>query len=99
MPECRKNESGTLCILVERKNNPEYQKENTMNEFMTIKQVGAHLKLSAQSIKRLIREGRLVAYRFGQCSYRISEEAVQALLTRTLAGPTVDALDEKEDAK
>lgn len=60
-----------------------------MNEFMTIKQVGTHLKLSAQSIKRLIREGRLVAYRFGQCSYRISEEAVQALLTQTLANKFV----------
>ena len=61
-----------------------------MNEFMTIKQVGAHLRLSAQSIKRLIREGRLVAHRFGQCSYRISEDAVQALLTQTLAKTIID---------
>jgi excisionase family DNA binding protein len=62
-----------------------YQKVKPMNEFMTIKEVGAHLRLSVQSIKRLIREGRLTAHRFGQCSYRISAEAVQALLTKTLA--------------
>jgi excisionase family DNA binding protein len=85
---------------VEQKNRPEYQKENTMNAFMTIKEVGAHLRLSAQSIKRLIREGRLVAHRFGQCSYRISEEAVQALLAQTRAKTIIDipcaALDRQE---
>ena len=71
-----------------------------MNEFMTIKEVGSHLRLSAQSIKRLIREGRLVAHKFGQCSYRISEEAVQALLTQTRAKTIIDtpcaALDRQE---
>ena len=60
-----------------------------MNEFMTIKEVGSHLRLSAQSIKRLIREGSLVAHRFGQCSYRISEEAVKALLAQTMANSFV----------
>jgi len=52
---------------------------------MTIKEVGALLRLSAQSIKRLIREGRLTAHRFGKCSYRIPSEAVNVLLTQTLA--------------
>lgn len=85
---------------MEQKNRPNYQKVQTMNEFMTIKEVGAYLRLSAQSIKRLIRDGRLVAHRFGQCSYRISEEAVQALLTKTLARALNDtpaaALDHKK---
>lgn len=63
----------------------EYKKEAAMSEFMTIKEVGAFLRLSAQSIKRLIREGRLTAHRIGKCSYRIPEEAVNVLLTQTLA--------------
>jgi len=75
---------------VEQKNLPDYQKVQTMNEFMTIKEVGAYLRLSAQSVKRLIREGRLTAHRFGQCSYRISGEAIQALLTQTLAKTKLD---------
>ncbi len=56
---------------------------------MTIKEVGERLRLSAQSVKRLIREGSLVANRFGQCSYRISEEAVKALLAQTTANAFV----------
>jgi excisionase family DNA binding protein len=75
---------------VEQKTRPDYQKVQTMNEFMTIKEVGAYLRLSAQSVKRLIREGRLTAHRFGQCSYRISGEAIQALLAQTLAKTKFD---------
>lgn len=61
-----------------------------MDEFMTIKEVGAYLRVSAQSVKRLIREGNLAAHRIGRCSYRIPGEAVKMLLAHTLASTLVD---------
>ena len=88
-----KYESSTLCILVGQDFLPEYQKDATMSEFLTIKEVGLFLRLSAQSVKRLIREGRLTAHRIGKCSYRIPEEAVKVLLTQTLARK-VNALEQ-----
>jgi excisionase family DNA binding protein len=64
-----------------------------MEKFMTIKEVGAYLRLSAQSVKRMIEDGRLGAHKIGRCSYRIPEGAVRALLTQTLAGAFVDAFE------
>jgi excisionase family DNA binding protein len=64
-----------------------------MEKFMTIKEVGAYLRLSAQSVKRMIEDGRLAAHKIGRCSYRIPETAVEALLTQTLAGAFVDAFE------
>ena len=64
-----------------------------MEKFMTMKEVGAYLRLSTQTVKRLIQRGRLTAHRIGPCSYRIPEDAVQALLTQTLAGALVDSFE------
>src|SRR6516164_603434 len=75
-----KYESSTLCILVGQDFLTESQKDATMSEFLTIEEIGLFLRLSAQSVKRLIREGRLTAHRIGKCSYRIPEEAVKVLL-------------------
>jgi excisionase family DNA binding protein len=61
-----------------------------MTQFMTIKEVGEYLRLSAQSVKRMIEDGRLVAHKIGRCSYRIPEDAVKALLTTTLTTLTPD---------
>jgi excisionase family DNA binding protein len=64
-----------------------------MEKFMTIKEVGAYLRLSAQSVKRMIEDGRLGAHKIGRCSYRIPEGAVRALLMQTLTGAFVDAFE------
>lgn len=55
-----------------------------MTQFMTIKEVGEYLRLSTQSVKRMIEDGRLAAHKIGRCSYRIPGDAVKALLTKTL---------------
>lgn len=59
---------------------------------MTMKEVGAYLRLSTQSVKRMIEDGRLSAHRIGRCSYRIPEEAVRTLLTQTYFKAFADAL-------
>ena len=64
-----------------------------MEKFMTMKEVAAYLRLSTQSVKRMIEEGHLAAHRIGRCSYRISEDAVRALLSQTLSGAVGRALE------
>jgi len=64
-----------------------------METFMTMKEVGAYLRLSTQSVKRLIEDGRLAAHRIGRSSYRVPEDAVQALLTETMTGEAINAPD------
>jgi excisionase family DNA binding protein len=88
----RKNRS-TLSILHGEKTSSQQQKRTTMESFMTMKEVGAYLRLSTQTVKRLIEAGRLAAHRIGRCSYRVPEDAVQALLTQTLTGERIHAPD------
>jgi len=64
-----------------------------METFMTMKEVGAYLRISTQSVKRLIEDGRLAAHRIGRCSYRVPEDAVQALLSQTMTREVVNASD------
>ena len=64
-----------------------------MEKFMTIKEVAVYLRLSGQTVKRMIEDGRLEAHKIGRCSYRIPENAVKALLTQTLSRACVDALE------
>ena len=64
-----------------------------MDKFMTMKEVGAYLRLSTQSVKRLIEDGRLAAHKIGRCSYRIPESAVSALLTQTQAKAFINAFE------
>lgn len=53
-----------------------------------MKEVGVYLRISTQTVKRLIDDGRLPAHRIGRCSYRIPQDAVKTLLLETLAtGP------------
>ncbi len=63
-----------------------------MDKFLTMKEVGAYLRLSTQSVKRMIEDGRLAAHKIGRCSYRIPEDAVGALLSKTLSRATADPL-------
>lgn len=71
-----------------------------MEKFLTMKEVAAYLRLSTQSVKRMIEDGRLSAHKIGRSSYRIPEGAVDALLTQTLSrattGPLEETLKEKE---
>ena len=68
--------------------------------FLTMKEVAAYLRLSTQSVKRMIEDGRLSAHKIGRNSYRIPEDAVGALLRKTLskatAGPLEGTVKEKE---
>jgi excisionase family DNA binding protein len=57
-----------------------------MEKFLTMKEVAAYLRLSTQSVRRMIEDGRLAAHKIGRCSYRIPEDAVSALLSQTLSG-------------
>jgi excisionase family DNA binding protein len=70
-----------------------------METFMTMKEVGQYLRLSTQSVKRLIDDGRLAAHRIGRCSYRIPEDAVKALLTQTLAKDFINAFEAAVEQK
>jgi excisionase family DNA binding protein len=62
-----------------------------MDKFITMKEVGAYLRLSTQSGKRMIEDGRVAAHKIGRCSYRIPEDAVDALLTNTIMTPNTKA--------
>jgi excisionase family DNA binding protein len=74
--------------------NPAKQKKGKqVDKFLTIKEVAAHLRLSLQSVKRLIEDGRLAAHKIGRSSYRIPEGAVKALLTQSLTKVSVDAFE------
>jgi excisionase family DNA binding protein len=74
-----------------------------MDKFMTIREVAAHLRMSHQSVRRLILDGRLAAHKIGRCSYRVREDAIRVMLMQTLAKTSVNtsesALERKEDAK
>ncbi len=71
-----------------------------MDKFLTMKEVAAYLRLSTQSVKRMIEDGRLAAHKIGPNSYRISELAVGELLTQTQSRTVVDgfavALEDKK---
>jgi excisionase family DNA binding protein len=84
---------------VERKNLHNTRKGKKMDKFLTIKEVAEHLRLSTQSVRRLIEDGRLAAHKIGRCSYRIPEDAVQALLTQTLAGAFVGSFEAALEVK
>ena len=58
-----------------------------MGNFLTIKEVAEFLRLSKQSVKRLIENGRLAAHRIGRCSYRIPEDAVTSASRKLGPGP------------
>lgn len=62
--------------------------------FLTMKEVAEYLRLSTQSVKRMIEDGRLSAHKIGRSSYRIPEGAVDALLSKTLSRATADPLEE-----
>jgi len=50
------------------------------DEFYTVEELADRLKLSAQTIRMWIREGKVEAYQFGR-AHRIRREEVERLIT------------------
>jgi excisionase family DNA binding protein len=53
---------------------------------LTVQEVADRLRVSAQTVRRLIEDGELIAHRIGQ-QLRIAEEDLQAYLDRTVVRP------------
>jgi excisionase family DNA binding protein len=54
-----------------------------MDEYMTVKEIAERLRMSFQSVSRAIARGDLTAHKIGG-QYRISVEAVECMLNKTL---------------
>jgi excisionase family DNA binding protein len=70
-----------------------------MENFLTIREVAEYLRLSTQSVRRMIEDGRLAAHKIGPCSYRIPDMAVSSMLAQTLSRTADDAPDAILDDK
>jgi excisionase family DNA binding protein len=57
--------------------------ERSSETLLTIKEVATWLRLSTQTIKRMIEDGRLPAHRLGACSYRIVERDALDMFAET----------------
>ena len=88
---CEKTIAAHYLYIMKKEIISQQQKGTIVETFMTMKEVGAYLRLSTQTVKRLIEDGRLAAHRIGRCSYRVPEDAVQALLTQTMTRDVVSA--------
>ena len=55
--------------------------------FLTVAEVAALLQVDEQTVRRWIRDGRLVAHRFGgKAGYRIQRADLQVFLAKTREG-------------
>ena len=54
-----------------------------MSQYLTCKELAERLRISLQGVSRLIQRGDLTAHKLGG-RYRVSVEAVEAMLTKTL---------------
>ena len=60
----------------------------TPDEFLTVSEVGRLLRMSPQSIRRMVQRGDIPGYRLGDVEIRIKREDIDAyLLARPVTGP------------
>jgi excisionase family DNA binding protein len=68
------------------------------DELLTIKEAAALLKMSTVTVRRWLKQGRLVGYRVGARSIRLRRHDVEAMLEPEGNGVTTEALARREDA-